>query len=190
MCWKCHATKGSENLDFCYTNVASDAGWLSTEYCTLPWSVTPELSKLPGFSLRMLALDTLHIFHLGIGRDLVGSILRVLCTLRFWVGNNLDQRLASASVQLKQSARAHRLQLRLRKLTKANLNWRSSEYPESHTKGFDTYIILKWLNGYLIGEQQGLCSIPDEIATLIWSSNQLLTMLSSASMFLTEPCPI
>lgn len=84
---ECLATKGSSDLDMCYTNVAEGAPWSATIHASLPWdSENPPttLSKLPGFDIRMLGLDILHIFHLGVGRGLLSSAIRVCGRLRFW----------------------------------------------------------------------------------------------------------
>ena len=109
--------------------------------------------------LRMLGLDILHIFHLGVGHDLLDSAIRVLARLRFWRGNNLDQHLASAPVSMRSFARQFRLPLRLKRLNKANLNWKSNEYPEIHCKGYDTFVLLKWLESEMDTGGAGRSSI-------------------------------
>ena len=78
VCWKCEATKGSADLDACYTNLRDDASWRASMWQNLPWSQTPEFANCRGFHVYMLAADILHLFHLGTGRDLVGSSLKVL----------------------------------------------------------------------------------------------------------------
>ena len=168
-----------------YTNCADDAAWRDTIYTTLPWpdDQEPSLSKLPGFNLKMLGLDILHVFHLGTGRDLVGSAIRVLARLRFWHGNNLDQQLASASVSMRSYAKQQRLPLRLKRLTKVNLNWKSHEYPEVHCKGYDTYVLLKWLEFEM--DQGGRAEVPHLLRTVVWASNSVFGLLANAAMFLT-----
>ena len=143
----------------------------------------PSLSFLPGFRVQMLGLDILHIMHLGVGRDMVASVIRVLTRLRFWRGNNLDTQLASASVSLRNFAASQKLNLRLRKLSKQNLNWKANEYPEAHCKGYDTYILLKWLQFSL--DQGGRADVPNMIQTLVWSANNVFGLMANAEMFLT-----
>ena len=64
VCWKCGATKGTHDVEMAYTNCADDAPRRDTIYTTLPWDEEPSLSKPPGFNLKMLGLDILHIFIL------------------------------------------------------------------------------------------------------------------------------
>ena len=185
VCWKCAATKGTNDVNMSYTNIAPAAPWRDTIYDgSTPWDEQPSLSKLPGFDLRMLGLDILHIFHLGVGRDLLGSAIRVLARLRFWRGNNLDQHLASASVSMSSFARQFRLPLRLKRLTKANLNWKSNEYPEIHCKGYDTFVILKWLESEM--DTGGRAEVPSALRTLVWASNNVFGLLANTGMFLTS----
>ena len=183
ICWMCEATKGTDDLEMSYTNIASTAAWRDTIYTTAPWEDEPALSKLPGFSIRMLAIDILHVFHLGCGRDIIGSAIRVLARLRFWRGGNLDQQLAAASVSLKNYASRNRLSLRLRRLTKQNLNWKTAEFPEAHCKGADTFVLMKWLGDSM--DAGGRCEPPPLIRTLIWACNNLFGLLSNTGMFLT-----
>ena len=183
ICWMCLATKGSHDLEMAYTNIAETAAWRETTYAVCPWEDPPSLSMLPGFQLQMLSIDILHVFHLGCGRDIIGSTIRVLARQRFWRGSNLDQQLAAASVSLKAYASENGLNLRVRRLTKQNLNWKSAEYPEAHIKGADTFAIMKWLGHAM--EAGGRCEPPPLIKTLIWACNNLFGLLSSAGMFLT-----
>ena len=184
VCWRCRASKGTDDVAMSYTNTASDAPWLLTEYVDVPWCVQPTLSLLPGFSIKMLGLDLLHIFHLGVGRDLVGSSMRVLCTTMIFGGGNLDQKLQKASGWLRAWSKQNRLSLAIKKLTKANLNWKSNEYPEVHCKGYDCFVILKWLvSGPLKCERAS--EIADNVATALWAADSLMSLLMNAGRFLT-----
>ena len=114
------------------------------------WEDAPPFSLLPGFNLRMIGVDILHAWHLGVCRDLIGSVLRVLSKLKiFRRGGNLEDQLSAASSSLRNFAKSRRLSLNLRRLSKSNLNWRSDAYPEAHCKGYDSYIILLWLDWFL-----------------------------------------
>ena len=77
VCWRCLATKGTNDLSYCYTNVSDDASWRATEWTSDPWMEPPAYSMLPGFSLKMLNVDVLHVWHLGVARDMTASVLRV-----------------------------------------------------------------------------------------------------------------
>ena len=69
VCWSCRASKGSQDLDYCYVNVDPNAAWRGTIGLDPIWEHTPELSKLVGFSPLMISMDLFHIWHLGTGRD-------------------------------------------------------------------------------------------------------------------------
>ena len=122
--------------------------------------------------------------HLGTGRDLIASAIRVLAWLRFWPGNNLDQQLASASVSMRSFAKQHRLTLRLKRLSKVNLNWKSHEYPQPHCKGYDSFVLLKWLEFEM--NQGGRAEVPHLLRTVIWSANNVFGLLANAGLFLTH----
>ena len=147
VCWKCEATKGNGSpLEMAYTNLADDAPWKATLYTSLPWRSQPELTGLVGFDLRMLQIDLLHAWHLGVGRDLCGGAIQQLAKQRnFWAGRNIDARLANATARLRAFAKSQSLTVALRRLSKASVNWKSDEYPELRAKGYDTYVVLKWL---------------------------------------------
>ena len=94
----------------------------------------------------MLRPDVLHIWHLGVGRDLLASAIVVLVKQRFFPGRTIDIRLGVASRSLRDFAKANHYNLSRRNLNKQCLNWKSAEYPELKTKGFDTAIIGMWLS--------------------------------------------
>ena len=175
VCWICHATKGSHDLSMCYTNSSDDAAWLNTVYLDEPWEVTPTLSFLPGFDIKMLGLDILHIFHLGVGRDLIGSALRVLCRGNIFNGRNIEQKLGFATLSLKRFAKQNKLTLVLHKLSKQNLTFKSREYPELKCKGFDCYVTLRWLVKDILPNNVG--SIDDSLATALWAADSVLSSL-------------
>lgn len=94
----------------------------------------------------MLGVDLLHIFHLGVGRDLCASAIRLLLSNRnFWRGRNQEERLHLATRRLKWFAKQHGYSLALSKLSKQNLTIKTNTYPELKAKGFDCSVILKWL---------------------------------------------
>ena len=184
MCFICHATKGSRNLAMCYTDTSDEAAWLNTQYVDEPWAVRPTLSFLPGFNIKMLGLDILHIWHLGVGRDLVGSAMRVLCKENIFNGRNLEQKLAFATRSLKRYSKQNKLTLVLHRLTKANLTFKSREYPEIRCKGYDTYVVLRWLVEDILPNHVG--SIDDNLATALWSADSVLSLLMDGNRFLNH----
>ena len=125
------------------------------------------------------------MFHLGVGRDMLGSVLRILGSQKFFrPGGNLDHQLAAATNSLRQFAKSNKIQLALKKLTKANLNWKSKDFPEAKCKGYDTYCILKWLNHIMEQDHEGV--IADELKTLVWSANSVMSVWGNGGMFLSD----
>ncbi|CAK9085706.1 unnamed protein product [Durusdinium trenchii] len=111
----------------------------------------------------MIGADLLHIWHLGVGRDALGSILRILIKEHYWPGSNIDKRLSYASACLKGWCKQKKLPLAIKGLTQQNLNW-GSEYPELRCKGSDTRCVLEWLNDEL---QRRPCRDSD-VSTVAW----------------------
>lgn len=94
----------------------------------------------------MLGVDILHIWHLGVGRDLCGTAIKILATKRgYWRGRTQELRLQTATQRMKWYAKRHGHSLALSKLSKQSTNWKSDEYPELRAKGFDTFVVLRWL---------------------------------------------
>ena len=148
VCWKCKANKGTADAAWCYSNVDVSAPWRSTMYAEAPWppNITPSLAKTIGFSVAMLGVDLLHIWYLGVGRDLCASAIRILARCRwYWHGNNVDSRLDFATQRLKWFAGQHHLKLAMSRITKQNLNWKNDSYPEMRVKGYDCSVVLRWL---------------------------------------------
>lgn len=192
VCWKCDATKGTHDLDYAYTNVSETAAWRQTIYSSQPWPADelPEFTKLRGFAIQMVSIDILHCFHLGIGRDLIGSAIKQLVTVRYWAGASIDKSLAKATVRLKQFAKNNRLTVSCKSLTKDKVGW-SQLYPELKSKGYDTYVLLSWLveeisirppAGRNDVEQQTL----DDLCACLWSADAWMRSCMTASTFLSD----
>ena len=69
------------------TDRSAEALW-KTCVPRAPWDVVPEVQSLPHFHLGLVALDVLHAWFLGVGRDLVSSVLVLMLRLRFFAGQN------------------------------------------------------------------------------------------------------
>lgn len=191
VCWQCNCTKGSLDLGMAYTNVRADAPWRSTKFTTLPWSVVPTFCHCRGFDIRMISADLLHSFHLGTGRDLIGSCMKILVQQRYWPGSNIDKSLARATVQLRRYAKDRRLSLTVKRLSKQNLTWASDAFPEMKCKGYDTYIILAWLCYEM--EMAPPTSVEpskqlmlDQLVLCVWAADSWVRLLTTSGTFLTE----
>ena len=186
----CCATKGldTNSLHLGYTNVNPDAPYWDTMYQTPPWRFRPAYTSLSGFHLRLIQADLLHVWHLGTGRDLAGSVIVYILKRKgqsysILAGDNIPDRLADATSKLKAFAKSRKLPLALHKLTKNKLGLKSkTSYPELMSKGYDTYVVLEWLqtlceaNGHLL---------PRELCTAVWCATHVMSMLHNADKQLT-----
>lgn len=146
VCWQCDCTKGTGDVAWSYCNLDPGAPWRRTFMMHQPWLRKPTLAYAVGFQLSMVAPDILHTLHIGWGRDVIGAALKVLCAKRgYFTGGNQDERLQEATRRLKEYARQHRLTLVISKLCKKSISWTSNQHPEVKCKGWDTYVILRWL---------------------------------------------
>ena len=103
ICFQCLASK---DMSMPYTDITESAAWRSTFWSVDPCLAEPTILQAQGsLSLRCAQVDIMHTFHLGIGRDLVGSTLCLLLRSRArgpFAGSNLKRRLRSATRMLKQ----------------------------------------------------------------------------------------
>ena len=50
---------------------------------TQPQTLNPNLNPI-GFTTAMIGLDIMDVFHLGVGRDVAGAAIKVLCKKRLY----------------------------------------------------------------------------------------------------------
>ena len=132
----------------------------------------------------MIMPDLLHVLNLGVGRDLCGAILKTLVKENHvFDGATIDEKLATATVSLRNFARAHALPLRMKKLSKKKLNWGSNRYAELRSgSGYDVSVVARWLQDVLAGHD----NIYPEFCTLLWALNSSMEIMYSGSWYLTE----
>ena len=106
-----------------------------------PWIVQPSLIKLTGFVLKMVSPDLLHVWHLGVGRDLIASVLMDLMHAGFFGRRG---RFEAAQSSLQEFCSKNGLALKTI-LSRETLGLKSGEFPELHCKGNQTTVIHKWL---------------------------------------------
>ena len=112
-----------------FTNVREDAPWRSTVFSTNPWTTLPKLMMLKCFTVHHIKFDLMHIFQLGIGRDVAATAIKELIKAHIFQGDNRKERFASAFLSLKTWAKVHGKSLALRKFSKENLYWYSDTCP-------------------------------------------------------------
>ena len=182
----CSAEKGSSiATDMAMTDISLEAGWRSTLFSEEPWERRPPLMNMPGFMIQMVGIDLMHAFHLGVCRDLMGSALKVLIRGKYiFPGSTIDKRLQAASQSLRAYASQNKLQLRLKKITKANLHWEGQTFPEIRCKASDSAVILKWLSWVFRNH-----ALPENLAhigTVLWAANEWISCIMSSGDYISD----
>ena len=83
ICPECLA--GDPAFPFEATN--SELGWMMTLYESVPWNVPGQLEKIPfdqEYPARKYKRDLLHVFKIGLARDIAGSGIVFLCRRLRW----------------------------------------------------------------------------------------------------------
>lgn len=163
------------------TNLSGD--WLDTMFEQDPWSTPPALSLLNGFDLKMVAPDTLHVWHIGHGRDFLGSVIVHLIEAGAFGGGGVPQRLKAATASLRVFLKAHKLQQVKAPLSRTTLEWHASVYPHLNiSKASQVGAVHKWL-AHLA--DTGVI-VDDLVATAVWSSHKFLETVVGGPNFLTQ----
>ena len=135
------------------------AAWFFPENA-VPGSVT---LLEPGHSARPCRLSHPHFYGLW----------------RLWSW----QRAEHVGSRLKAFVRARKLPLKLKKLTKAKLKLSRSKYPELRSSGYDSYVVLLWLQHEA---ESHAAVLPDALKTRIWAGDRAISVMCNAGHFLTE----
>lgn len=168
----------------CFTNTSPTASWKSTFLASDPWTTPPEYSALIGFSLLMLMGDLLHVFNLGTAKDAAGCILKVILSdTKIFRGSNIEMRMQEATESLKRFAKSRKFVLRMKKLTKNKIKWKSKTYPELGSSGYDVHVVSAWLEELLT--THALDEYKD-YTVLLWSGNHAMRLVYAAGRFLTD----
>ena len=164
----------------CFTNVNDDAEWMATVDAECPWDpeVEPAFASLVGFNWTMIVIDILHAFHLGAGRDLIAGA--IVHGIKCGVFGPKRTALARANADLLEFVETNKLSLRLKGLTRANLNYHARMYPSVACKGSDSTVLLKWLVSRLC-EDSGVCPL---VRTTLWAAHHWMRLLRTAGPFL------
>lgn len=95
ICWRCLASKTGECN---YRDTSTGAPWKATIGADpLPWNA-PALAGMIANDPARVKPDTMHCFHIGVGRDAVAGIVNGLCEVGAFAGATVEQQLSSAFV--------------------------------------------------------------------------------------------
>ncbi|CAE7346366.1 unnamed protein product, partial [Symbiodinium pilosum] len=173
-----------ESMDYACTNLDDSAPFWRTLYTDEPWTIAPAYSGLKGYDLRMVMPDILHVWHLGVGRDLAGSaIVFMIKETDIFQGANQQERLHSATMSLKRFARSQKLPLKLHKLSKTKLGWTGKTFPELKSSGYDTYVTLKWVLqlSHVFSD-----ALPNSLCSCLWTADHVISLLTNGGRYLSE----
>ena len=185
VCFRCRASCGRRNPSLMYTNINEDAPWRRTEHAhgDPPWEIEPALIGLVGFTILTLALDIMHCFHLGCGRDLVGGAVKLLCRGKeFFDGRTIAIRLQMLMMEAIEFARRHGKQLSFARLKKTNITWKRDKCPELKGSASDTSVFVAYLSEKLQSVQ--LPHPYEGVAACVWTANMFFSGLANARFFL------
>ena len=170
-------------MGLAFTNISPSATWRSTYWSVPPYTEEPTLFQLPGFSFEMVRPDILHVCHLGTCRDLIASGLRELTrsSILFQAGTQA-LRLREATARLHAYCGEHGYNLSLRKLSSKSLGF-GVGYPELKAKGYDSFIILRWLVMEITTNRP---QNYDMLCTCLWSLDSFLSVATNANRFFTQ----
>ena len=71
-----------------FTDLSEGALWRTSANDESVWFEAPALAELHGFSMDLVSLDVLHVYHLGVARDIVASTLVLLLKTTLIPGNS------------------------------------------------------------------------------------------------------
>lgn len=178
----CNASKGAADISMVFTDTRENARWRTTYYQDKPWDLEPPYGQLIGFDLKMVVGDLLHVYNLGIARDVIGCSLKTIIkdNVVFHAGD-INERFRAATLSLRDFARAHGHSLKLKKLTKNKIQWESKKYPEFKGSGSDAHVTSIWLESVItpFADQYS------DLLTLLWSTNHAMRLLYNGDRFLS-----
>ena len=99
----------ADRLENKFTGIRAQAPWRQTIGTTVPWDRESALCLLPQFGPHWLWPDMLHVYFLGVARDIVASTMAWLLRSRFWPGRSLKKRLKMATDAFKMWLKANKL---------------------------------------------------------------------------------
>lgn len=150
ICAWCDAGHANHPFEDC----SDTASWVSTLFQSVPWSDPGPFEGIP-FDLAMPAAkyrrDPLHIFKIGLARDMIGSLIMLLA--RFyrvwdWPGDlvGLKPRMERAHKRFSLRCNAEHETPHFRSFTKDFLHMKSvKDYAYTGSKGSDSMLLLRWL---------------------------------------------
>ncbi|CAE7231791.1 unnamed protein product, partial [Symbiodinium sp. KB8] len=157
--------------------------WLATLNATSPFQTMPAAARIPhapGQPAATFYFDLFHCWHLGVGRNFVGSALVLLSDLH---AGNIDERFDQLTIQYKDWCRRNGASPILTRIHKDNIQWAStSEFPTgTWFKGEVTTNMVRFFE-----DCDGLCDEPIFRLAIqaAQAINEFLRLLYSSDLWL------
>ena len=199
----CHECLGGDTL-FPFEDTSSGAGWVETLFESEPWLQPGPLELIPfdaGMPARKYKRDLLHVFKIGLGRDIAGSTICLLARFFGWfdyAGDSvaLENQLKRAHSRLVLWASAEGRHLHLRGFTQEFMHLpRVQGYAWTNSKGSDTMILLQWLSFELSladlaladHRRHDLLRVAEQVCR---ASGDVFRLLYSHGLFLPRSCMV
>ena len=159
-CYRSYAHAPNECCFWCeandrekpYSDFRQTAAWRSTVNISLPWRNSAPTHAIVGANrTQFLAKDIFHVFHLGIARTCVASVLCYLALVGHFNAPgagyiSVPNRLLYAHSLFKEFCSSARETADIKTFSRDNLGWKSLNFmPESSMKGSDTRLVMKFL---------------------------------------------
>ena len=143
--------------DFAFEDYNETPAWTQSLYVQRPWNEDPYFSVIPFDAAtpeRALQGDLMHVFKLGVGRDIVGGVVILLLRKGFFdiegESKDIRVRFVRAHSHFALWCKAERKTPGLRSFSKSFFNMLSLvSAPWVNAKASDTILLLEWLVFYL-----------------------------------------
>ena len=185
----CHLCSCTKNLTMPFTDITESAAWKATVGDPLnpPWPIDrpPTVCKLMNFSASFLLPDLLHVWYLGVGRDVVGSVMLLLIrTPGFFAGAQQKARFHDATKRFKAWVRAAGKPALPKgwKFDRAKISMKGGEWAHFKDKGARTAMALQWLHHELNINDCGNAAM----RSLLWAAEYSIGVMVKADVFLTD----
>lgn len=122
--------------------------WLQTVHTQNPFATDPpflRLDHVPNQAADIWTFDLFHSFHLGVGRNFVGSVLAMYSQLE--LAGNVEERFELLSDRFRSFCSQSRLGCVLKRITKESIQWPTTGcFPSAGWhKGAVTYALMKFI---------------------------------------------
>lgn len=160
ICFSCLATKGNHEPEMNFTDLRPAATWKNTVFSSpTPWGHPPSVQSLRFFDIQKIGLDLLHIWHLGVARDLchvlngapsfpffkklkinwiwlflaelrIGAAMHSLVRGGYFGDGGVSVRLHRATMRMRDWCKLNKKTTALRRFTADNLNFKGQQFPD------------------------------------------------------------